>query len=397
MYAQAVLPEKYSQEVRTIELPTGTLMLEVHSSQIPLDDLTAFAARHNPKRGFLFASKVLGKHISARPRAIRDIHTRLAAQIPELPGPILFIGMAETAIALGNGVFDQYVRRTGRRDVVFLHSTRYLLDQMIAFRFEEEHSHAADHFIYMPQNLALQALLKSARSIVLVDDEASTGKTFYNLLKAITDVMPGIKQAATVVITDWRGLHKTGIKPDYMPIPTQPVAILKGHYSFTAAPDLVKIPMPPAVGNGDNKSHLFQAHHGRLGLGVGTDTGQRDRNGWTAIGERIANSGGKNERNRVLVLGTGEFAYPPFLLAEHLEQMGLDVRYQSTTRSPIMPGLAIQERLVFQDNYEDGILNYLYNVRRDDYEHIIIGHETPSQTIDTVLAQALDATTLRFR
>ncbi len=96
----------------------------------------------------------------------------------------------------------------------------------------------------------------------------------------------------------------------------------------------------------------------------------------------------------MLVLGTGEFAYLPFQLAEHLQDMGLDVRYQSTTRSPIMPGLAIQERLVFQDNYQDGILNYVYNVRRDDYDHIIIVHETPVETLDKVLTEPLGAITL---
>ncbi len=70
------------QEVRNVELPTGLLTVEVHSTDIPLDDLVGFAARFNRKRGFLFASKVLGKHISAPPSVIRDVHRRLAAAPP---------------------------------------------------------------------------------------------------------------------------------------------------------------------------------------------------------------------------------------------------------------------------------------------------------------------------
>lgn len=382
------------QEVRAVELPTGRLTVEVHSTDIPLDDLVGFAARYNKKRGFLFASKVLGKHISAPPSVIRNVHTRLAAKIPDLPGPVLFIGMAETAIALGNGVFDRFVEMTGREDVAFVQSTRYLIDANIALRFEEEHSHASAHIIYEPPSESLKYYMRNARSVVLIDDEASTGKTIYNLLAAIKDVLPGIEQAVSVVITDWRGLEKTGYQPDYMPLPTFPVAILHGQFSFTPASDLVNVAMPPAVGNGEYKGDLLKTNFGRLGLEANAQCLEPDADRWVRLGWHLSLRPGQNGRNRVLVLGTGEFAYPPFLLAEHLERMGLDVRYQSTTRSPIMPGLAIEERLVFQDNYDDGILNYVYNVRRENYDHIIIVHETPESTLDKTLTEGLGAMTL---
>lgn len=384
------------QEVRNIELPTGRLEVEVHKSEVPLDNLVGFAARFNRKRGFLFASKVLGKHISAPPSVIRNIHRLLAQKIPDLPGPVLFIGMAETAITLGNGVFDEYVMQSGRQDVVFLHSTRYLLDEIIALRFEEEHSHASGHIIYEPRNHELKSMLYNARSVVLIDDEASTGKTIYNLLAAIKEVLPAIEQAVSVVITDWRGLEKNGCETACMPIATVPVAILHGQYSFKPADDLVNVAMPPAIGNGENKGNLLQTNFGRLGLGAGMQFLEQDPDRWVKLGWHLALNPGQSGRNRILVLGTGEFAYPPFQLAEHLQYMGLDVRYQSTTRSPIMPGLAIEERLVFEDNYDDGIANYVYNVRREDYDHIIIVHETPAQTLDPALTQPLGAMTLHM-
>ncbi|MDO6805934.1 TRSP domain-containing protein, partial [Wenyingzhuangia sp. 1_MG-2023] len=66
---------------------------------------------------------------------------------------------------------------------------------------------------------------------------------------------------------------------------------------------------------------------------------------------------------RVLVVGTGEFVWKPFLLAERLEQAGADVHFGSTTRSPIAIGHAIEHALSFPDNYGLGIPNFIYNVR----------------------------------
>lgn len=49
------------------DLPTGRLELKVDRCDHGLDNLVALAARQNPKRGFLFVSKVLGRHIPVKP------------------------------------------------------------------------------------------------------------------------------------------------------------------------------------------------------------------------------------------------------------------------------------------------------------------------------------------
>src|SRR6476661_6368122 len=74
------------------------------------DELLGFAARANAKRGFLFLSKVLGKHWPVKPSAMIEIHDRLAATVPATEGPVVFIAMAETAIGLGQGVFEAWLR-----------------------------------------------------------------------------------------------------------------------------------------------------------------------------------------------------------------------------------------------------------------------------------------------
>jgi len=388
---------------RTIELPTGRLVVDVKRSDLPLDDICGFASRRNPKRGFLFVSKVLGKHIPARPSAVRDIHRRLAAKIPNLPGPVVVIGMAETAIALGHGVYEEYLRVTGRNDVLFIHSTRYRLHRPVALEFLEEHSHAADHIIYLPENQEMACMFRSARSLVLVDDEASTGKTFVNLVKAFQAALPGIQQVVTAVITDWRGPARTQETLSAMPVPAVSIAILEGQYGFTPAANLQAVDMPKVVGNGAAKDRLIAGNCGRLGVtgllrgdafvpaGFGCPSVTSSRNcGETRHCSRIPPA------RRHLVLGTGEFAYPPFLLAEELERRGLDVRYQSTTRSPIIEGGAISCSLTFGDNYGDGIPNFLYNARREDYDRIILCHETPAATIDGALTTTLRAEAIRL-
>ena len=71
------------------------------------------------------------------------------------------------------------------------------------------------------------------------------------------------------------------------------------------------------------------------------------------------------------MIGTGEYAYTPFRLALALEEAGYDVRFQSTTRSPILVGDAIASRREFPDHHGDGIPNYLYNLDADRLPVII--------------------------
>ena len=107
-------------------LPTGELRVRVAQCLSPPEELFTFAVRRNPKRAFLFLSKVLGKHLPVGPRRMADTHRRLAALVPpDLPEPLLFIGMAETATALGQGLFEAWLSQNPQARALFLHSTRY--------------------------------------------------------------------------------------------------------------------------------------------------------------------------------------------------------------------------------------------------------------------------------
>ncbi|MBU6453594.1 MAG: phosphoribosyltransferase [Cyanobacteria bacterium REEB67] len=378
----------------SIALPTGDLTVKVLSSDFPLDELCGFAARRNPKRGFLFVSKVLGKHIPVRPSLMRSVHTHLAAKIPtDLPGPIVFVGMAETAVALGHGVYDEYARLSERSDMTFLHSTRYRLDKTVAMEFREEHSHAADHIIYLPDDERNRLFFENARSLVLVDDEASTGATFINLARAFKERMPSVQQVVTAVITDWRGPARAAANERDMPVPSRMVSVLEGEYQFAPAPGLVAVEMPKVVGDNGLKDHLIAGNYGRHGL---SSSFACVENAWQVAAKLKVDC--DLGAAKTLVLGTGEFAYPPFLVAEALERLGVDVFYQSTTRSPVMIDAsgAIAAGLNFQDNYGDGIPNFVYNVTPGQYERVIIAHETPAGSLDQTLVDALNAYSLEM-
>src|SRR3546814_2876182 len=70
--------------------------------------------------------------------------------------------------------------------------------------FEEGHSHATTHLIQVA-DLAIEDMVRAARTLVIVDDECSTGNTYVAVANAMMEVMPHLELIATCCITDWSG------------------------------------------------------------------------------------------------------------------------------------------------------------------------------------------------
>lgn len=363
---------------RTVSLQSGLLRLKVFRADLPLDDLCGFASRRNRKRGFLFVSKVLGRHIPVRPETMSQVHSALARRIPgDLPGPVVFVGLAETAVALGHGVRDQFAALTGRPDTFFLHTTRYRLNREILVEFLEEHSHAPSHILYRPAASEFREALQAARSLVLVDDEASTGKTFINLTRALQPALRSLEKVVTAVITDWRKRELRSAYRNSMPVEASTASLLDGEYEFEPETFSHEDDAPPATGKNVPLDALLSSNYGRLGV--------------TSCPRLLVPDLGAVSGQRILVLGSSEFVYPPFVLAAELERAGAVAFCQATTRSPVRTGGAISCALEFKDNYGEEITNYLYNVRREDYDRILLCTETPASLLDTGLLSELDA------
>lgn len=340
------------------DFPSGTLTLDIKNADIPSDQLFGFAERQNPNRAFLFVSKVLGRHIPSSPLAMRAIWRRLSAKIPVLPQyTTVFIGLAETAITLGAGVCREYSSLAG--PTLFLADTRHSFARPELCRFLENHSHAREHILYAPENIARAS---KPLHVVAIDDEATTGETFANLQTALENSDQRIGKVTRVVITDWTG-GKSGF-----------CSLLSGSWAWSPKqpPESFPAPRPWVPKKVEISPRQDWGRFGAMRL---------DINPWPEI--QIPRAA------RALVLGTGEFGWPPYLLAERLEKSGVKVGYGSTTRSPIKTGMAIRSKIEFEDNYGLGTANYLYNVNPAEWDHIFLCVETGRDSVSGELLGAL--------
>lgn len=351
-----VTPDVETQEVI---LPSGTLRLRLESAitplnELPLDELLTYAVRRNPKRGFLFVSRVLGKHIPIAPDVAARTYRTLADALPKLQAPH-FIGLAETATALGEGVFRAWLAGEQTRRGTFQHTTRYHTQAPLLLRFDEPHSHAPAHLVYDPGPAA-----RAATELVLVDDELSTGTTLQNLAAAWLELHPHVLRVVLVSLTDWCPRRRE--LAEALGVPVDFVSLTRGEFSFTPDPAWEPAALPAVVGNGADKTALLPAQSARYGHLTELPT-------LDSLGQTF------QPTDRVLVLGTGEYQYPAFALAQQIAAQVESCLWNATTRSPILAGLAIRHTLSFADNVSDGISNYVYNVDPAAYTRILVGYE----------------------
>lgn len=357
---------------KVIEFSRGRIALTVSNilGQWELGDLVDYAERVNPKRAFLFVSKVLGKHIPVKPEVMNAVYTTLASNLPEIDSShkVTVVAMAETAVGLGAGVYRALAEKQLNLNSVFLTSTRHHVDGLpLLGEFKEEHSHAADHLIFGSKDESVNQHILDTETLILIDDEASTGKTFANLLTSLQGMgLTKVKKLITVTLTDWSNGREHPVLSQY---DWDNVCLVSGSWTWhpIEAPTTKTIPV---IQN-------FQKLQSSITAPVnwGREPVRVLPNAW-------ANIKPKRKGEKIHVLGSGEYLWVPFLIAEQLERSGADVTFSSTTRSPVAVGGAVQEIMWFQDNYGEGVTNYFYNVNPDNYDRVILVVETPITSID---------------
>jgi hypothetical protein len=358
----------------TIELDTGTLRLDVEPGRIPLQRLLGFAARVSSKRKFLLVSKVLGKHYPVSPKLMSWSYRALARAVIKagIGSSSLWIGMAETATGLGYGVFEAACQE-GAANTLFLQTTRYHLQDKARLEFEEAHSHATDFFLYYPVQADYRKQFLSAETLVLIDDEISTGKTFLRLIKAYQAVNTQLTKVFIVSLVNFAHPDDRAALEAQAGVEVEWICFRQGLLSFddhaNAALDNITVNVS---GNGECKQQLL-AWPGRLGIAAPICLS-------SDVIEDLYQSGLNRESTDprpLLVLGTGECNAPAYLLGRMLENADFKVKVQSTTRSPIHVGNDIALVCQFKDNYQDNITNFIYNLNPAHYRDIILCHETP--------------------
>ena len=362
------------KKIVTIKLDTGILQLELEPGHIPLKRLLGFAARVSSKRKFLLVSKVLGKHYPVSPKLMSWSYRALARAVLKkgVGESSLWIGMAETATGLGYGVYEAACH-AGLQNPLFIQTTRYQLDKIDRLEFEEAHSHATDFFLYYPTYPDYRKQFLNAETLVLIDDEISTGKTFLRLIKAYQVANPAVRKVFIVSLVNFAHPDDRAALESQASVAVEWVCFRQGFLHFedsqNTAIDNITVNVS---GNGACKKHLL-AWPGRLGMVVPISLDGD-------VVEQLVQSGfdaDSNDIRPLLVLGTGECNAPAYLLGRTLEDNGFKVKVQSTTRSPIHQGNDIGLVCQFEDNYEDGIPNFIYNLNPDDYRDIVLCHETP--------------------
>jgi hypothetical protein len=211
--------------------------------------------------------------------------------------------------------------------------------------------------------------------------------TLCNLANAYRARNPQLERVHFVALTDFSGKHSTERFSAQIGLPVTVNALLHGDFSFIPNSITNSEIAAPAVGNNRRNPAQLAIHLGRFGI-------DRQLEIPTADLEQL--SAGLNAGARLLVLGTGEFMHLAFHIGLALETKGFAVVVQATTRSPILPGADIESRLLFADNYGEGISNYLYNVNPYEFARVLICHETPSADLNELL-QSLGSHCITYR
>ena len=377
--------------------PLNTGVLELRTIAAPTDgELFRIAERINPKRSFLFVSTVLGRHIPVRPRDHFDAVNAIVDQIPDalLGGPLLVMGYAETAVGIGAAAARRIRERRPEADLLYLSTTRHPVAGREWVSFSEGHSHATAHHVMAPTSCEL--LSGPAKTLVLVDDETTTGNTFAALFKAVDDGGVDVKRVLLLTLTDWSNGRAAQAIAELCPgIPVDAFSLVRGEWRWEqdAKAALPAVPVwageatlpawVPSSNPDPVPNPLF--HAPRLGLQMEPIIESMME---PKIEPKIepmmapmmplipAALPTVAAGDSVLVIGTGEHVWGPMLLAERLEQEGADVKFVATTRSPILNGEVIRHKVTFPDHYRVGVPMYLHNVPERPCARVIIMTET---------------------
>ncbi|MDU2491813.1 MAG: phosphoribosyltransferase domain-containing protein [Clostridium celatum] len=351
-----------------------------------LNDLIIMGKRiNNPKRNFLFISKVLGKHIEAKPSICKEIGLKLARLIFDKEEKsyknnekISVIGFAETATGLGMAVAS-YIK-----NCYYITTTRECITELKSIlKFEEEHSHATTHKCFP---LDKDKLVNSEK-IILVDDEITTGKSMINIIKELKKVT-NAKKFIILSILDWRNeehrkayddlINKENINVEVLSLISGDIKVNDSAIYIDNNDEVINDTTDVLNYNVLDRIDLktiyekevesYLLHTGRFGVEFNEIQALESKCKY--IANRLQGLIGCNEK--ILVLGHGENIYIPCRIASYIKG---DVYFKSTTRSPIYcensDGYPIKEKHVF---YHKGVKYYFYNKSEieEKYDKVIL-------------------------
>jgi adenine/guanine phosphoribosyltransferase-like PRPP-binding protein len=371
--------------------------------------LIGLAVRRNPRRAHLLVSTVLGKYVPVGPDIALEAAESLADRVSQVVGDAgsgdLVVGYAETATALGHAVAAALA-------LPYIHSTRTPGGVPSAIAFEEAHSHARQHEL-CPED---ESLLRMAGTVVLVDDELTTGRTVLATIRALHTFSPH-RAYVVAALVDVRSaearagfddlVREIGVPVDVVALASGAVSlpddVLERGAGIVASVDAGRhdgLDVTGAAGTGGRPpGEVVRVEaswpadvslDGRHGIGAGDHI--RIDTAVAALGAQVLAALPSERSPRVHVLGHEEFMYVPLRLAAQLQRclsLG-EVSYSSTARSPVValdePGYAIRSAVAFPAH--DGPVagptaRFVYNICPGQYDAIVLCLEPTADTVST--------------
>lgn len=331
----------------------------------------------NLKRPYLLVNPLQAKHIPVQPLAALDMMGALGDLLArKYPRAKLVIGFAETATAIGAAVAGRIAP-----DCVYIHTTREAFPPAAHWiEFLEEHSHAVEQKL---SGDGLTEWLSRTDSVILVDDEISTGKTLMNMVRELKEQYPALSEKKIVAASvlnrvspeNEMRMEQEGIQSEWLvKLPEEDYASRVENLEIHEAGGV----SPRALSFHHTELPCGMLRDPRLGLPVSDYAGSCADLAEAFIPQMMHEI---KPGSRILVLGTEECMYPALVLGATLERMGNDycVRCHATTRSPI--GICAEaEYPIFSGSkipsfYEKNRTTYIYDA--DTYDAMIVVSDTP--------------------
>ena len=342
------------------------------------EELVKLAKRdNNKKRTFLLVNSLQGKHIPMSPikslELFKTLFEKLTEKYPK--ESFLIIGFAETATAIGAAIAVECPENT-----MYIQTTREIMQGSECLFFSEVHSHATEQKMVKDN---LKEMIEKTDRIIFAEDELTTGNTIWNIKEIIKNEYPE-KELKFGAISVLNGMNEENLKK-FNEENIECIYTLKLYEK-----------------NYEEKLNEYNYEiNRRYELSIDTDISEVKsfflnryidskkgieakiyKEGCNKLVKEIIEKLKKEEftNKTVLVLGTEEFMYPAMITGRKIEQEWscAEVKFQATTRSPILPSseenYPLSSRYELRSFYDNQRVVYIYNLKK--YDKVIIIHDS---------------------